>query len=482
MVQNTTENPTENTIETMLRQKLGLDADSVGSRLIERAVEQRQSARHVPDRSAYLALVRSSAEELNQLIEAVVVPETWFFRDREPFEYLRYYVKEKFAKSQLDCSTNSPISAITPAIASDQILRILSIPCSTGEEPYSIAMMMLDAGLTTAQFRIDAVDISQQALLKARQGVYRKKSFRGGAVPNAVPNLERYFKPVPEGYEVRSIVRESVNLIQGNILEPHFLVGKRYHVIFCRNLLIYLDEAARDRVLELLDRALLPLGLLFLGSAETAQMSNRPYEAIDHPFAFAYRKKMPIATGTAAKTAASSSNHSGNSGNAPAPLIKPREPAKANSSKIHLSGFPSQQRLPALESGSSGNKPATQGVTPQGGTPAKPTLVVQPPLPMPMETAKQLADRGELTQAAQLCESYVRTNPAQPDAYLLLGEIYQGLNQSRQAERCFQKAIYLDPNAYEALIHLALLKEQQGSPVEAQRLKRRAQRLVDQEC
>lgn len=187
----------QNIIEEMLRQKLGLDTNSIGSRIVARAVKQRQAVCQVGDRTAYLKLLQSSPQEFNQLIEEVVVPETWFFRDKEPFVYLRNYLHEWRSHS------------------SEQ-LRILSVPCSTGEEPYSIAITLLDAGLMPHQFQIDAVDISQVALAKAKQGIYGKNSFRG--VEQQM--IQRYFQAVEGRFELQSIVRESANFIWGNVLEP----------------------------------------------------------------------------------------------------------------------------------------------------------------------------------------------------------------------------------------------------------------------
>ncbi|NJL21777.1 MAG: hypothetical protein HC895_14765 [Leptolyngbyaceae cyanobacterium SM1_3_5] len=195
-------------IEEILRQRLGLDPNSIGSRIIARAVAQRQVACQIRDRAFYLKLLQISPQELNSLVEAVVVPETWFFRDKEPFVYLRNYLQEWRSNTS-------------------DVLRILSIPCSTGEEPYSIAMTLLDAGLSTHQFHIDAVDISQVALAKAKQAVYGNHSFRG--VEERM--IQRHFQKIKEGYEVRSIVRESVHFIRGNVLEPQFLVQKKYQII-----------------------------------------------------------------------------------------------------------------------------------------------------------------------------------------------------------------------------------------------------------
>lgn len=423
----------QDAIEAMLKEKLGLDANSVGSRIIARAVAQRQAANGVGDRSYYLALLRSSPEELNQLIEAVVIPETWFFRDKGPFEYLRHYVKEQAIH-------NWELTRVKP-------LHVLSVPCSTGEEPYSIAMTLLDAGFTAEQFRIDAVDVSQKALQQAEQAVYGKKSFRGGTDQE----LERYFEPTTTGYQIRSEVRKCVKFIHGNILEPYFLAHRKYHVIFCRNLLIYLDQSARDRTLESLDKALFPLGLLFLGSAEAAQMlGKKHYRSVAYPAAFAYQKQ------------ALNPSHQANAHSLVIPATMRNPLNQATRSKTKSPGLP-----PKVSNSRDFGVPSGQN------QPNQQTVAL-------LETAKQLADRGQLNQAAQVCKSYVQANPAEAPAYSLLGEICQGLNQPREAEQYFQKALYLDPSAYEALMHLALLKEQQGNQAASEKLKKRAQRLVEQ--
>ncbi|WP_043937843.1 tetratricopeptide repeat protein [Planktothrix rubescens] len=90
---------------------------------------------------------------------------------------------------------------------------------------------------------------------------------------------------------------------------------------------------------------------------------------------------------------------------------------------------------------------------------------------------RQLADEGRLAEATTLCQSYLSDHPTSADAYILLGELYQANQQNRQAEQCFQRAIYLDPNSYPALVHLALLKENQGDPVGANIIQQRISAL-----
>lgn len=402
----------QDSIELILKQKLGLDANSVGSRIIARAIAQRRTACQIADDAAYLALVQSSPQELNQLIEAVVIPETWFFRDQGAFAALQEY-----AETQRICH---------PLLR----MKLLSLPCSTGEEPYSIAITLLKAGFTPDQFQIDAIDVSQHALAKAERAIYSQKSFRG----NSLAECDRYFQQTNDSYAVRAEIRKTINFIHGNILQPHFLIAKQYHVVFCRNLLIYLDRSARLQSIDALDQVLLPLGLLFLGAVETPQLAHRAYQLIHYPAAFAFQKQSPD---NRLLTPDSK-------------LIKQKQPHQSSNSPSLIRQRSNSIALPPPQSA--------------------PTL---------LETAQDLADRGKLLSAAELCESYIRTYPGQAPAYLLLGQIYQGLNRLKQAEQSFQKALYLNPDTYEALIYLALLKEQQGNNIESQRFRKRAARLIN---
>lgn len=394
-------------IETMLRQKIGLDASSIGSRTIARAVEQRRLACGLCDPTSYLYRLQTSAQELEELIETVVVPETWFFRDKEPFVYLSQYVTTEWLR------------------ANSSILRVLSVPCSTGEEPYSIAMTLLDSGLAPTQFGIDAVDISKRALLKAKRAIYSRRSFRGGDVQAK----QRYFQEVADGYEVRPFVRDTVKFIHGNLLKPGFLFEGKYHIIFCRNLLIYLDYAARSQALQALDGANAPSGLFFVGAAETAQITAKHYTSIRHPFAFAYRKE----------------------NRAKVPNVKPLTIAPAAIVKAPDNKSPLNPQPPQLIRSSASSE---------------------------LEIAKNLAERGQLEEAAGLCESYLSANRTDAQAYILLGEVYQALARLDLAEQSFHKAIYLNPHAIDALIDLALLKEQRGERAGAEILRQRVQRLL----
>ncbi len=145
-----------------LKETIGLDVTSVGPAIIERAVRQRSIVAQAVSADEYWRTLLGSRDEQQALIEAVIVPETWFFRYPESFVTLAKLASKRLAE-----------------INNLRALRILSLPCSTGEEPYSIAMALLDAGLKPHQFKVDGLDVSPLSVEKARRALYGKNSFRG---------------------------------------------------------------------------------------------------------------------------------------------------------------------------------------------------------------------------------------------------------------------------------------------------------------
>ena len=161
--------------------------------------------------------------------------------------------------------------------------RVLSAPCSTGEEPYSIAMTLMGAGLKS--FQVDGVDISERALLKARDGIYGYNSFRADLPLYA----QRWFRKCEQGRMLAQEVRNSVNFHAGNIIDG-CLPNGRYDVIFCRNLLIYLDDGSRKCLAALLNEKLKDGGLLFVGHAEILPVFNDWFTPVRKQGTFALRK------------------------------------------------------------------------------------------------------------------------------------------------------------------------------------------------
>jgi chemotaxis protein methyltransferase WspC len=414
-------------IEKILQQKIGLDPSTIGTTKIARAIENRRLACNISDLNSYLQLLKNSPQELENLIENVVIPETWFFRDQKPFIFLsRYIISEWLAKSNRS------------------IVRILSIPCCTGEEPFSIAMTLLDAGLNPNQFVIDAVDISKHAISKAQKGIYGNNSFRS----DLESYKKRYFQPVDNQYQLNDVVRNTVKFKQANLLEPFFLNNKQYEIIFCRNLLIYLDQEARTRAVNVLEKLLTINGLLFVGSAETAIINRPNLSSIREAFTFAYKKALLSQIISPTITPINQQKQ--------LPKIEP---------KLTPLPFPKTFNQPQLS--------PSLNLIPK---PPKTETLTNPNLTL--NEARNLANQGNLTEASHLCETYLKQNNTNPEAYVLLGEIQQSLKNNDQAEQCYQKALYLNPSHYEALMHLALLREYRGDQKGAAIIRQRLQRVL----
>ncbi|MES2569149.1 MAG: protein-glutamate O-methyltransferase CheR, partial [Verrucomicrobiota bacterium] len=225
----------------------------------------------LPDLEEYWRLVCDSKAELQELIEAVVVPETWFFRDRKAFTALGQIASDQWWPAH-----------------PEGVMRLLSLPCSTGEEPFSMAMALQEAGLPLNRFCIDAFDISGHALARARRAIYGKNSFRG----DDLAFRERFFEPHEGGHRLCDTVRGQVRFQQGNLLHPDFLAGsERYDVIFCRNVLIYFDRPTQERAITLLTRLLSSEGVVFVGPSESGLLLSQKYVSAKIPLAFAFYKQ-----------------------------------------------------------------------------------------------------------------------------------------------------------------------------------------------
>jgi chemotaxis protein methyltransferase WspC len=397
-------------IEALLKDAIGLHAPSIGSASVDRAVRLRVAACGAASTDAYWERLRCSRAELQELIEIVVVPETWFSRDREAFAELSRVAREEWRPSR-------------PAA----VRRLLSVPCSTGEEPYSMAMAMLDADFSIDRFAIDGVDISERSLAHARLGVYGRNSFRGADIAFR----DRYFDAVEHGHRVKDITRRAVRLNRANVLADDFLAGAQpYDAIFCRNLLIYFDEATQQKTIVTLRSLLKDDGLLFVGPAESSALIDQHFVSVKVPHAFAFRKASPKAK----------------------PPIKHKSPPRP---KVEKRAVPRPPLAPE---------------------PAKPASLA-PTYPDRMEEAFALADQGRLMEAAAICEEQIRIHGASASAFHLMGLICGADGRLTAANRYYRKALYLDKNHHDALVHLALLLEQQGDPHGASLLLGRAQKI-----
>ena len=402
-----------------LKERIGLDVASVGAAIIERAVRQRTTLSQAAHADEYWQLLQGSRDEQQALIEAVIVPETWFIRYPESFATLG-----KLARGRLKELNNM------------RALRILSLPCSTGEEPYSIAMALLDAGLQPHQFKVDGMDISPLSVEKARRAVYGKNSFRG----QDLEYRDRHFFAEQDGHRVNEYVREQVRWQVGNVLDPTLLASEpAFDFVFCRNLLIYFDQPTQKQVFEVLKRLTHVDGVLFIGPAEGSLLGRLGMRSIGIPQSFAFSRH--------------SEPH-------PEPLPTPKPVA-----------VPVSQPLRSAPPAPVRNRPfaavTALPVTKKTADPDAATLLAQ---------IAALANEGKSAEARAACEHYLRSHEPVAQVFYWLGLLSDVAGLSLEAQGYYRKALYLEPQHPEALMHLAVLLQAQGDTAGARRLQERAAR------
>ncbi len=413
--------PVRTRIERLLYDRIGLDPSTVGSSLVERAVHRRMRICKLDHVDDYDARVSVDEEELLELVEEVVIPETYFFREPEALDA----VAQRVVQRGIGAAADAPF-------------RILSAPCSTGEEPYSIAMTLLAAGASPASVAIDAVDVSREAIGRARTAVYRGGSFRGG-----MDDWSRFFHEAPAGRAVSGEVRALVRFAQANLLDPDFRPPHvAYDVIFCRNLLIYFDVQAQERVLGLLTALLVADGLLVVGAADTFAVRRagfHPVPGAERAFLFQHRPDGPVAAAEPRRRTRPT---------LPRPV--PKRQVKSDS--------------------------VTNAAVPKTASPSRPVAM---PVPDSLVAAiAELADAGRLADAVRLGEGALTTPDASAELLAIMGTTYAASNDDHRAEACYRRALYLDPSHADAMLHLALLLGQRGDAAGADRLRARARRLL----
>jgi chemotaxis protein methyltransferase WspC len=162
-------------------------------------------------------------------------------------------------------------------------LRILSAPCSTGQEPYSLAATLLDAGLPATRFTLDALDISENALRVARRGVYAESALRGLGERDRLALAHFH----DDRWIIRDELKDRIHFLHRNLAAQDPLAGEKYHLILCRNLFIYLHAEARATLAATLADALHPGGRLVIGTADHVPELNAVFAPLQPASAFA---------------------------------------------------------------------------------------------------------------------------------------------------------------------------------------------------
>ncbi|MFN6964374.1 MAG: PAS domain S-box protein [Pyrinomonadaceae bacterium] len=245
-----------------LRMRTGHDFSNYKRPTMLRRIERRISVLDLPDIRSYASYLHDHPEEPQALLRDLLISVTNFFRDKKAFEALETRVLPDLFEGR---PKHRPVRIWIPG-------------CATGEDAYSIAMMAAELTMGDIErppVQIFATDIDEQAIAVAREGVYTASD----AADLSPERLRRFFTKVGESYRIRREIREMVLFAQHNLIkDPPF---SHLDLVSCRNLLIYLNHSAQERVMETVHFALRPGGYLFIGASETVDGSSDLFKAFD---------------------------------------------------------------------------------------------------------------------------------------------------------------------------------------------------------
>ncbi len=384
----------------LLHQRIGLDAESLGDRVLDDALAESRTALAVANDEALYAKVLVHPDAFFEIVERFVVPESWFFRASDQYADLVRYAGEQRGRRPL---------------------RVLSLPCASGEEAYSAVIALLEAGLRPEDIDVLGIDISRTAVERAQTGVFRNNALRGQPMPDT------WIQPRPGGFAVANSLKRCVRFRTGNALDPMLLdPSEKFDVAFCRNLLIYLHPKARARVLKTLLAALEPSGMLFAGQAEVLDTLGgdlRPYPG-GCPLSY-IREPTPPAN---------------ESRNAPPARTLRAEPA--------ITGRPATQ-------------PRVEPVD-------VPAVELSP---------RALADAGRLDEARDACGRRLQRHPEDIETLFLLGLVESARADLGAADAAFARVCFLDRDHLPAMDHRIAVAERLGRLALAGELRKRAERL-----
>ena len=222
----------------------------------------------------YCGYLRVEPNEWDKLIELITINETYFFREENLLEEFKTVILPQYK----DRTTENP-------------LRIWSAACSTGEEPYTIMMLIEDSALFKAgAVQIIASDINKKVLNIAKNGVYKKKSLSFRRMPAGA--YEKFFIELDEDFKVKDSIRNMIDFRHINLLDSNIKDKiQNVDIIFCRNVFIYFDNSAIKKIINTFYDILNPGGYLFLGHAETITSLHKGFETILTSSVYYYRKR-----------------------------------------------------------------------------------------------------------------------------------------------------------------------------------------------
>jgi chemotaxis protein methyltransferase CheR len=437
-----------NALARLLHDAAGLAFDHSRRESLSYSVTERMRATGAPDVLSYLSLVRDDAKERQSLLDEVTIPETHFFRNPPQIRALRKYVLPEILK------------LATPR----KRLRIWSAGCSTGEEPYTLAMLVRELLPAAAGWDVQilATDVSTRALAAARAGRYAERSF----VMTDPVDLQRFFTLDTEvrSWQVRDEIRELVEFRHHNLVtEPPPFEPGQVDLVFCRNVTIYFDRDTTKSLMRRFHGCLRDGGYLFLGHAETLWQVTDAFSLMSLGDAFVYRRQSDDGERRRVLPDRRTEEE-------PRPTRADRRRGPDNrrgatEATETVAPKPRLRPLPAVPT-----RPAATRTVPRHAP-------APPPAPAPADplvAVRAAVSSGRYGEAADLAAECAIAQPLRAEAHYLHGLALTNLGRDGEALVVLRKVVYLDPQDGFAHFLLGGALERCGEPVAAARSYRAA--------
>ena len=436
-------------VARLLHDAAGLSFDDSRRDSLGFSIGERMRATRTPDVAAYITKVSSvtGAEERQALLDEVTIPETHFFRNPPQIRALRKYVMPELIRQAADRKR----------------LRIWSAGCSTGEEAYTVAILIRELlpATTDWDIKVLATDISTRGLAAGREARYGERSF----VMTEPNDLGRWFIADPEGgsWTVRDEVRSIVDFQHRNLVteEAAFEAGEA-DLILCRNVTIYFDRDTTRNLMKRFHDRLRDGGYLFLGHAETLWQISDDFTLVSLGDAFVYRRLDEVEQKVEEAERRRIVPERRTSAE-PRPREPERRKTDSERRRVDTKASAEVPKLPRLV------------------TPALPLPRVVTPdaeLPDPLDAVRAALEEGRYAEAADIAGEVASSTPLRADAHYLWGVALTNLGRDADALVVLRKTVYLDPDHGFAHFMLGGALDRVGEGVAAARSYRAAARTL----
>ncbi|WP_434389873.1 CheR family methyltransferase [Melittangium boletus] len=469
-------------LASLLLERAGLKITPDGYHSLRLALSTRMPIVGLEDSEEYVRRLRGMEDELRALLPLVTVGHTEFFRDPKQFRALESRILPE---------------ALARARREMRRVSIWSAGCATGEEPYSLAMVLAELGALPIEVDLWATDLNLAAVQAAKQGRFAARRVAGMATERRI----RFFRPVEDGQEIVSSLKDYVRFDGQNLAVPVFekVKPESLDLILCRNVIIYFDLPTIRALMDRFLMALRPGGLLLLGYSESLFKVYDRFEMVEVEGSFIYRRPLkpleprapgagpksqtlnalpPITAAERAAVLAAASSTASSLGKPKPRKVAPR-PVMASTQALHQALDAGESKAPVL---ASAELPQAE-TTPTRKTPRLTAEFLaasreRPAPEMPawslmlspgerLNAAVRMIERGDFVSAVATVEQLLVDEPSHLDALLTVGNLYSLTGRMSDARDAFGQALNREPLCVEARVFGGLAALQAGELAEA---------------